>query len=286
MKRLDFGASFSRVFDLYGKYAGPLLIWAAVFELVIALAFAIMTVSIVSGGVGIAILAAPLAIALSVIGSALVTGAYIVGLHDAETTGRFPPFGDVWPRVKNHLGAMIVTSLLAGIGIFFGFILLLVPGLVLLTWWAVFAPVVMLEDRSTSSALGRSRELVRGEGWTVFGLIIVVGIVTGIAGRIIDAIVGSILGGADSFVGAFGTEFVSGTLTMPISALLAVVMYEALRAGDAGEPPATGQWGAPQAPLAPPTAAPIAPPAGAPTAPPTTPPAPTDPPAGNNGPFL
>jgi hypothetical protein len=274
MKRVDFGAAFSKVFDLYGTYAGPLLVWAVVFEAIVAFVFAVLKTGTGSGASG-ALIAAPLAIALGVIGGALLTGAYIVGLHEAETTGTFPPFGEVWPRVKGHLGALIVTSFIAGIGIFFGFVLLIVPGLVLLTWWAVISPVVMLEDRSGTDALGRSRELVRGEGWTVFGLLIVVGIVSAIAGGIINAIVGGVLGGADSFLGVFGSEFVSGTVTAPISALLAVVMYEAL---NAGATPPTDQWGTPQAPMAPPTGSP------APTPPPTMPP--SDPTSGHSGPFV
>ena len=51
--------------------------------------------------------------------------------------------------------------------------LLIVPGLFLLTIWAVTAPAIVVERRGAIEAFGRSHELVRGEGWTVFGAIVV-----------------------------------------------------------------------------------------------------------------
>ena len=238
MGNLDFGAAFGRVFDLYGKYAGPLLVWSAVVQVVISLLTAVVLTVILGGaGIGAVVVSGAAVAAIGVIATFVLTGAYIIGLDDAEKTGSFPGFGEVLPRVQPRLGALIGTSILAGLGILFGLILLVVPGLILLTWWAVVAPVVMLEDTSGTAALGRSRELVRGHGWTVFGLIFVVGLLTNIASGIIGGIVGAILGGSDSFLGSFGGNFVSGTILAPVSALLAVVMYEALAGGGGQVPP-------------------------------------------------
>ncbi len=237
MGNLEFGAAFSRVFDLYAKHAAPLLVWSAIFQSGLALVWSLFVVSIASGGFG-ALIAFPFLLALSVVAGALMSGAYITGLDIADATGRFPGFGEVWPNVSSKLGALVLTSIIAGVGIFFGFLLLIVPGLILLTWWALVAPIVMLEDKSGTEALGRSRELVRGNGWTVFGLVIVTGLITGFVGGILGTIVENILGGKDGFVGAFGGQFVSGTLTAPVSALLAIVMYQALR-GDGTPGPDT-----------------------------------------------
>lgn len=241
-KQLDFGASFSRVFDLYGKHAAPLLIWAAVVQFGIALLVAVViTIALSGGSLGTGLALGAVAIAFAVIASSVLTGAYLVGLDEAERTGTFPAFGEVWSRVSPRIGPLIITSILAAIGIGFGFLLLIVPGLVLMTWWAVFAPVVVLEGQTGFDALGRSRELVRGNAWTVFGLVVVIGILTSIGSSIIGSIVGAILGGDDTFLGIFGSEFVSGTLLTPISALLAVVIYLALSGrgdgDDAGTPP-------------------------------------------------
>jgi hypothetical protein len=283
MQHLEFGSAFSKVFDLFGKYAGPLLIWAAAVQLIMSLLVAVfITVILGGGGVGAALLGAAVLAGFGVVSGAGLTGAYVIGLHEAETTGSFPAFGEVWPRVSPRLGGLIITSIIAGIGIALGMILLIVPGLILLTWWAVFAPVVMLEDTSGTEALGRSRSIVSGNGWTVFGLIVVVYLITGIASNIIDKVVGGIFGGSDEFLGAFAGNFVSGTLVAPIGALLAIVIYEALVTGSgpgqdvnpaAGWTPPPGQVPNPPAP-------------GQMPPPPTTPPQTPPDSGGHSGPFV
>jgi hypothetical protein len=69
----------------------------------------------------------------------------------------------VWPVL---LG-LIVASFLYGIGVAIGLILLIVPGLIVLTWWAVVAPVIVIERAGIIEAFGRSRRLVDGNGWIV-----------------------------------------------------------------------------------------------------------------------
>ena len=245
MNKLDFGATFSKVFDLYGKHAAPLLMWAAAVQLVISLLAAVLFTVVLSGGnLGAALALGAVVLGFAIVASFVLSGAYIVGLDEAENTGTFPAFGSVWGRVAPRIGALIITAIIAGIGVAIGFLLLVIPAFILYTWWAVTSPVVMLEEKSGFDALGRSRELVKGNGWTVFGLIFVVGIVTSIASNIIGGIVGAILGGSDEFLGMFGSQFVSGTLLTPISALLAIVMYRTLSGrmgsdGDVLPPPNT-----------------------------------------------
>ena len=84
---------------------------------------------------------------------------------------------------------LFAVSLLAGLGIAVGFVLFIVPGLFLMTIWAAVAPVVVLERPGVFAAFGRSRELVRGHGWTVLGalalvflIVLAAGVVAGIVG--------------------------------------------------------------------------------------------------------
>jgi hypothetical protein len=67
---------------------------------------------------------------------------------------------------------VIVVGLLAGLAISIGLDLLIVPGLFLITIWAVIIPVVVIEQPPMLSAFGRSRQLVRGRGWNVFGTLV------------------------------------------------------------------------------------------------------------------
>ena len=55
------------------------------------------------------------------------------------------------------LGQLILVGIVAGIGIVIGFVLIIVPGLFLITIWSVAAPVVVLEHPGVLPALRRSR---------------------------------------------------------------------------------------------------------------------------------
>ena len=73
-----------------------------------------------------------------------------------------------WPRVPT----VAVAGILAGFAIAVGLVLLIAPGLFLLTIWSVIVPAIVLENRPVMESFGRSRDLVRGYGWTVFGVIV------------------------------------------------------------------------------------------------------------------
>jgi len=72
---------------------------------------------------------------------------------------------DVVGRV---LGALVPALFLITLGI----MIFVVPGLLLLVWFALAGQVAVLEGRTFWSALRRSRELVKGRGWRVLYLLI------------------------------------------------------------------------------------------------------------------
>ena len=61
--------------------------------------------------------------------------------------------------------------------------LAIMPGLLLTVRWALVAPAVVIENQGPLKCLGRSNELVKGNGWRVFFLLLVtraLGSMTGI----------------------------------------------------------------------------------------------------------
>ena len=78
-------------------------------------------------------------------------------------------------RLRPVLPAVVAAYVMATLGVVLGLLLLVVPGLFLATWWALIAPAVVSERLSWRQSLRRSRELVRGFGWTVFGVIALIG---------------------------------------------------------------------------------------------------------------
>jgi len=131
------------------------------------------------------------------------------------------------------LGSLIFVSIVAGVAIGVGFLLLLVPGLILLTLWAVFVPVIVLERPPGLGSLGRSRELVRGHAWSVFGiyvlLFLLIGVVSGLAAVIAFA--------ASTAVGIV-VSVVIAVLTVPLEAVAAAVIYFELLKLSKGPTPA------------------------------------------------
>ena len=98
-----------------------------------------------------------------------------------------------------------------------GFFLLIVPGCILLTIWAVIAPVIVIERKGALDSFGRSRELVRGNGWPVFGTVIVATLITGDRRRHPRRRSPTAIAGGPILRIVFGA--LASTLTAPIGAL-------------------------------------------------------------------
>jgi hypothetical protein len=138
--------------------------------------------------------------------------------------------GETFQSVRSHLGSIVVAGILAGLGIALGLILLVVPGLVLLTWWILIVPVIVVESRSAGESFGRSRDLVRGHGWNVFGVIVLtVLIYIGLS-----IVVRLILTPLADWLESFLADIVVGTITIPLLAVTWTLLYFRLR--EAKEP--------------------------------------------------
>ena len=101
-----------------------------------------------------------------------VQGAVVKAVEDVRDGRRDLSVAATLRHAGNRLMVLAVAGVLAALGIIGGLALLVVPGLVLLTWWLVLAPVIMLERCGVAHGFGRSRELVRGSAWPVFGVVV------------------------------------------------------------------------------------------------------------------
>lgn len=214
--RLDVGGVISRVWSIYVEEAAVLMPAAAAVFVVTGVVSAVL------------VLASPVlaivAIALDLVAGTLFTGMVVELVADVRDGRRDASVGQLLNAVTPVLGQLILVGIVAGIGIVIGFILIVVPGLILLTIWSVAAPVVVLEKPGVFAALGRSRELVRGNGWQVFAVIVVLYLLVAIVGFIIDAVAESAGSGAGIVV-----RVIVGVLTAPFAALAASVLYFELR---------------------------------------------------------
>ncbi len=274
-RHLEIGAVLSRIADIYGQYIGPLVLSAIVVFLPVALIAALLAGS--AGG-------ALLVLVLSIVATLWYTGVVVRLVQDVQDGRLDASVGQLFSSVTPVLLPLFGLGIVAGIAIGIGFLLFIVPGLILLTLWAVAAPVLVLEREGVFASLGRSRELVRGNGWQVFGVIVAIFAIEIVIGLVLSAI-GAI---GDSAALRFIVQLIVNVLLAPVSALAASTIYFALR-DIRGEGAAAAAFEAPvpadasPVPAAAPAAGspqssgtdafgnPVAPPAGSPQAPPAAP---------------
>ncbi|MEA2360861.1 MAG: hypothetical protein QOD71_6 [Thermoleophilaceae bacterium] len=250
--KLDTGRVFERIFTIYREQF-TLLIPAA---LVLFVPVAILNGILLGVGGAVAALATfPIALIATYWYQGLVVEA-VVDILDGR---RDHTVGSLFSSVSPFIGRLIGAGIAATIIVIIGFILIIVPGLIALTLLALVAPAVVIDRAGVADALQRSRELVRGNAWRVFGVLVVLFLLTGVVTSIINAIGGSV--SDDSFAGYAIADLIGRALLAPLSAIAATVMYVELRRVK-GEPLAedtTAGAPPPPDPMVPPPAPPEAP---------------------------
>jgi len=113
-------------------------------------------------------------------------GAIAVLVAAAIEQDRALSAGETLRALGDRAGSVIIVSIMSGIIILIGAVLLVIPGIIAAVWLMVATPVAAIEGRRNSDALGRSRELVRGQFWhvlgtTLLGWVIVMVLVFGVA---------------------------------------------------------------------------------------------------------
>ena len=166
---------------------------------------------------------------VSLAGTFWLQGALVMAIEDIRDGRADLSISETLGRVRPRLNALAIGGILASIGITIGFILLIVPGLVLLTWWLLIVPVIMLEGRSATESFGRSRELVRGNGWNVFGLIVLTVVILIVAGIILGIVLALVLNFLSDDLAQYVSSVISNTIFTPFVAAGWTLAYYHLR---------------------------------------------------------
>ncbi len=207
------GAVVSRVWALYQREAGTLLPIALV---LFAIEFLIAILLPIALGAIVLIVFWVLV---------LLYQAFVVELVAADESGRRASQSELFSAVTPVLGPLIGISILFAIGVAIGFVLIIIPGLILLTIWSVVIPVEVLERRGVFASFGRSRELVKGNGWNVFGVIVIIWVLA-----LVISFLAAALSAALGHVGRELVQWAVNVLLAPVVALSATVLYLELRA--------------------------------------------------------
>ena len=139
-----------------------------------------------------------------------------------------------------------LASLIAGIAVGVGLVLLILPGFYLYGRLVPLGPVMVAEGlRSPTEALRRSFELTRGKGWAVFGLVLIVavagtvalGVINMVFGIIFVIVAGRDLGGLLSLIVSSAT---GAALTVVLTLLYAAIYRALIGGASAAAAPTSG----------------------------------------------
>jgi hypothetical protein len=223
-RRLDIGATVAEAFSLYREQAGVLMPLAFWLFLVVAISNGLtegdLSLSWISQILGFTV-------------GALYEGIVVCLVRDLRDGRRDSSVRDLTRTVLPMMGPLVGEGVLYGLGVFFGTLLLIVPGLYLATVWAVAAPVIVIERLGVFDALGRSRQLVKDNGWRVFWTIIIAGTIALVFYLGFLAVAAAVAEGP-IVLAVFSA--LASTVIAPFGALLVAVLYFRLL-GLHNEPP-------------------------------------------------
>jgi hypothetical protein len=159
-------------------------------------------------------------------------GAVTVGIiHETRA-----PHGTQPARLRECLGEITTVWLVTSFAVLGGALLLVIPGIYLAIMWSVCVPVIVVERASPLAALGRSRQLIRGHGWAVFGRLVLLSLLQIPVSAALRAVF-SWLPGPWPLMLENGVLYV---LFIPAAAVLSTLMYYRLTAAEAAEEAVAG----------------------------------------------
>ena len=218
--------------QMYKAHAWHLLAIA----FVIYLAAAVVAALFALGGTTVG---AVLGSLVEIVAAFLLQATLIKAVQDVRDGRADLSIGETVSAATPYIAPVAGASILAGIAIAIGLILLIVPGLFLITIWAVIVPVIVLEQSGVFASFGRSQQLVRGHGWHVFGTLVLAWVIL----LVVNIVLGIIFTVLPHALGSGLASVISGTLVAPFIALIVTLIYYRL-AGDSpvtSPPPAAGE---------------------------------------------
>jgi hypothetical protein len=227
-ERISIGGVVNETFSIYGQNAWALIGSSIAVFVIVGVASGLLQNA---GGVILGLLAGIVRLA----GYALYTGFVVKLVADVRDGKRDETVGDLFSSAAPAILPLIAFGILYAIGVTIGLVLLIVPGLIVLTMWSVGAPAIVVEGAGPIEAFGRSWRLVRGDAWSVFATLVVILLIVIAIGILFGVVATPISDGAIHVA-----SIISSVITAPIFALAVSVMFFDLGGGrGAGAPAAT-----------------------------------------------
>jgi hypothetical protein len=221
----------SEAWALYRRHASHFILISFAIYLVIAVINALLSWALGSVGAFIGLI-------FSLFGMFLLQAALVKAVQDVRDGRADLDLSATVSAAMPFVGSVAVASILASIGIGIGFILIIVPGLVLLTFWSLLVPEIVIGGAGALESFGRSWRTVRGYAWNVFGIYILVFLILIVGEIVLSAVFLELPRGWRSFI----ADLVAGALVAPFIAAVVTTIYYRLTAahGEQAEPAQPG----------------------------------------------
>lgn len=231
LRPLGVGEIVDASFTVYRRRFGPM------FMIGLVLVFIPFLVSLVGGctsEAGATTCSSPigwLAVAVGTIGSIVAGAAAAIVAAEA-----YAGVQSDWRRamrigVRRTL-AIIIATIVIGVLIGIGFVLVIVPGIFLLISFAVVWESLIIEGIGPMDSIKRSWRLVSGERWRLFGAGLLIMIIAVIVFGILSAVVWLILAaglGVDDNMSSYLVGQLATLVSIPLSGAVGAVIYLDLR---------------------------------------------------------
>jgi hypothetical protein len=209
---------FADALDVYRLLFRRSVVTAAiVFTIVEALDY----LADIPSGTGAKVVLGLVAVVLDFAGPVVVQGALVEIVRNVHEGRRPKSIEHLYESALRRAHSLLWAAIVYALGIVFGLILLVVPGLLAAARWCLMAPIIVLENQRGGDALARSSSLVRGRTGTVLGIVFLTFLIVEIT---------SSLGIGVRFIDlpeplAFILDVVTGALTAPFEAHVLTVIY-------------------------------------------------------------
>lgn len=169
-----------------------------------------------------------LTLVLAFIITPFVTGAVAKATADIYL-GSSPEVGETYSFALGKLGSLLIVSILYGLVVVGGLILLIIPGIYFAVKYIFSTTAVIVENRSGIDALKRSGALSKEFFWKIFGTLILTAIIVLIVGALLGFLLQFVLSPLPDWLGMGMSESIATVITTPFQTMVIVLLYFDLR---------------------------------------------------------
>jgi hypothetical protein len=217
---------------MYRRFAAHFLLIAFVLYLVSGIIGALLGLAGVGGGLAGSV--------VDLFFLFLLQAALVKAVQDVRDGRVDLNFSQTLRAALPYVAPVAGAGILAAIGIAIGFVIIIVPGLILLTFWSLIVPAIVIGGVPAMSSFGQSWRTVRGHAWRVFGTFVLVWLIDIVFKVVLSAIFFALPGSGRDFI----SSIVAGTLFAPFLAIVVSLIWYRLTAAQQNQGPPPG-YGAP-----------------------------------------